>query len=152
MSLTERFGDGRELLDQLGAMIRSDGLSDLLAGFNDAGEESQVESWVGSIANEPTDASAVKRAIGEGRITSRGREKWLASARADLATAERLMMARPAMARPITARAGSSGGIVTSTVQSYSDDEIHLAAMMRSGGIAEDQIKATIARKRGQVV
>ena len=70
MSLTERFGDGRELLDQLGAMIRSDGLSDLLAGFNDAGEETQVESWVGSIANEPTDPSAVKRAIGEGRITT----------------------------------------------------------------------------------
>jgi uncharacterized protein YidB (DUF937 family) len=49
-------------------MIRSDGLSDLLAGFNDAGEESKVESWVGNVANEATESSAVKRAIGEGRI------------------------------------------------------------------------------------
>lgn len=68
MSLADRFGDGRELVDQLGAMIRSDGLSDLLAGFNDAGEESKVESWLGAVANEPTEASAVKRAVGEGRI------------------------------------------------------------------------------------
>ena len=70
MALTDRFGDGKELVDQLGAMIRSDGLADLLAGFNAAGEESQVESWVGSIANEPTSASAVQRAVGEGRITA----------------------------------------------------------------------------------
>ena len=70
MGLTDRFGDGKELVDQLGAMLRSDGLSDLLAGFNDAGEESKVESWVGTIANEATEPSAVKRAIGEGRITA----------------------------------------------------------------------------------
>lgn len=68
MSLTDRFGDGRELLEQLGVMIRTDGLSDLLAGFNDAGEESKVESWVGAIANEATEPSAVKRAIGPGRL------------------------------------------------------------------------------------
>jgi uncharacterized protein YidB (DUF937 family) len=49
-------------------MIRSDGLADLLAGFNDAGQEAQVESWLGAVANESTDASAVKRAVGEGRI------------------------------------------------------------------------------------
>jgi uncharacterized protein YidB (DUF937 family) len=70
MALTDRFGDGKELVDQLGAMIRSDGLSDLLAGFNDAGEESKVESWLGSIPNEPTEPSAVKRAVGEGRIAA----------------------------------------------------------------------------------
>ena len=62
------------------------------------------------------------------------------------------MSKRPAMARPITARAESSGGIVTSTVQTYSEDEVHLAAMLRSGGVSEDKIKMTIARKRGEVV
>ena len=61
-------GDGAGLVEQLGEMVRRDGLSDLLAGFNDAGEESKVESWVGSIANEPTEASAVKRAVGRTRI------------------------------------------------------------------------------------
>lgn len=68
MSLSERFGDGAQLVEQLGAMVRTDGLSDLLAGFNDAGQESQVESWVGSIANRPTDERAVKRAVGRTRI------------------------------------------------------------------------------------
>lgn len=70
MALADLFGDGRGLVDQLGAMIRSDGLADLLAGFDGAGEESQVESWLGSTPNEPTSASAVKRAVGEGRITA----------------------------------------------------------------------------------
>jgi len=70
MSLSDTFGNGEELLDQLGAMIRTDGLQDLLAGFNDAGAESQVESWVGSSENQPTDAGDVKRAVGRGRIQS----------------------------------------------------------------------------------
>jgi uncharacterized protein YidB (DUF937 family) len=70
MSLADRFGDGRELVDQLGAMLRTDGLSDLLAGFNDAGQEACVESWLGSIPNEPTDASSVERAVGRGRIAA----------------------------------------------------------------------------------
>jgi uncharacterized protein YidB (DUF937 family) len=68
MSLADRFGDGRELVDQLGAMLRTDGLSDLLAGFNDAGRESVVESWLGSGTNEPTDAGTVERAVGRGRL------------------------------------------------------------------------------------
>lgn len=68
MSLTERFGDGAGLVAQLGGLLRTDGLSDLLAGFNDAGAESEVESWLGSVPNQPTEASAVQRAIGRGRL------------------------------------------------------------------------------------
>ena len=37
MSVSEQFGDGAQLVDQLGQMISKDGLQDLLAGFNDAG-------------------------------------------------------------------------------------------------------------------
>ena len=69
-SLSEQFGDGTALVAQLGEMIRTDGLSDLLAGFNDAGDEAKVESWVGSIPNERTDEGSVKRAIGRGRIAA----------------------------------------------------------------------------------
>jgi uncharacterized protein YidB (DUF937 family) len=68
MSLSEQFGDGAGLVGQLGALLRTDGLSDLLAGFNDAGQESEVESWVGTIANRPTDEGAVKRAVGRTRL------------------------------------------------------------------------------------
>jgi uncharacterized protein YidB (DUF937 family) len=49
-------------------LLRTDGLSDLLAGFNDAGQESEVESWVGTIANQPTDEGSVKRGVGHTRI------------------------------------------------------------------------------------
>lgn len=70
MSIRGTFGDGRGLLDQLVAMIRTDGLADLLAGFNDAGAEGDVESWVGSIENHATDRSTVERAIGRGRISA----------------------------------------------------------------------------------
>ncbi len=55
-------------MDQLGAMMRTDGVSDLLAGFNDAGQEHQVESWVGSTANLPTETGAVQRAVGRTRL------------------------------------------------------------------------------------
>ncbi|CAN5664584.1 hypothetical protein BH10ACT3_BH10ACT3_16930 [soil metagenome] len=68
MSVSEQFGDGAQLVDQLGQMISKDGLADLLAGFNDAGEESKVESWVTDEANRPTEESAVKRAVGRTRI------------------------------------------------------------------------------------
>ncbi len=68
MSLTDRFGDGSALVEQLGALLRTDGLSDLLAGFNDAGQEAQVESWVGNTANRPTETGAVERAVGRTRI------------------------------------------------------------------------------------
>ena len=68
MSLSDTFGDGAALVEALGSMIRTDGLQDLLAGFNDAGAEEQVQSWQGSIPNQPVDAGAVKRAVGHGRI------------------------------------------------------------------------------------
>ena len=67
MSMQETFGDGTGLAEQLAAMIRTDGLQDLLAGFNDAGAESQVESWLGSGANEPVGTGVVEKAIGRTR-------------------------------------------------------------------------------------
>ena len=70
MSLTDRFGDGSGLVDQLQALLRTDGLSDLLAGFNDAGQEAQVESWVGNTANRPTETGAVERAVGRTRLAA----------------------------------------------------------------------------------
>lgn len=68
MSMREKFGDGTALVAQLVTMIRKDGLADLLAGFNDAGAESEVQSWVGSIQNEGTDRGTVERAIGRTRL------------------------------------------------------------------------------------
>ena len=125
-----------------------------LAAMEAATEASAIEASAETAEQKKETAAvaAVEGWIGEGRITSHGREKWLASARHDLATATRLVMARPAMTRPIVARAESSGGIVNSTVQTYSEDEAHLAAMLRSGGLTEEKIKATIADRRGKVV
>lgn len=68
MSLSDTFGDGTALVGALQGMIRTDGLQDLLAGFNDVGAEEQVQSWQGSVANQPVDAGDVKRAVGHGRI------------------------------------------------------------------------------------
>ncbi len=70
MSMQGTFGDGRALVEQLVEMIRTDGLADLLAGFNDAGAEAQVESWVGSVENEATATGAVERAIGRSRLAA----------------------------------------------------------------------------------
>lgn len=136
------------------AMAKIAELEAKLAAMESAMEASAIEASAETAeqANETAAVAAVERAIGEGRITAHARDKWLASARADLATFTATVGKRPAMARTLTARAESSGGIVTSTVQTYSDDETHLAAMLRSGGLTEDKIKATIAQRRGRVV
>lgn len=68
MGLSDVFGDGSALVAELGSMIRTDGLADLLAGFNDAGEEQAVESWVGAVECQATSPDAVKRAVGRTRI------------------------------------------------------------------------------------
>ena len=136
------------------AMAKIAELEAKLAAMEAASEASAIEAATETAEQKRESAAvaAVERAIGEGRITAHARDKWLASARADLATFTATVSKRPAMTRPITARAESSGGIVKSTVQTYSEDEIHLAAMLRSGGVPEDKIKMTIARKRGEVV
>jgi hypothetical protein len=136
------------------AMAKIAELEAKLAAMEAASEASAIEAATETAEQKRESAAvaAVERAIGEGRITAHARDKWLASARSDLATFTATVAKRPAMTRPITARAESSGGIVKSTVQTYSEDEIHLAAMLRSGGVPEDKIKMTIARKRGEVV
>lgn len=125
-----------------------------LSAMEAATEASAIEASAETAEQkrETAAVAAVERAIGEGRITAHARDKWLASARADLATFTATVGKRPAMTRPIVARAESSGGIVNSTVQTYSEDEAHLAAMLRSGGLTEEKIKATIADRRGKVV
>ena len=70
MGMHEKFGDGTALVEQLVGLIRTDGLADQLAGFNDAGAEAEVQSWVGSIENEATDKGAVERAIGRTRLSA----------------------------------------------------------------------------------
>lgn len=136
------------------AMAKIAELEAKIAAMEMAAEAAAVEASAETAEQKRESAAvaAVERAIGEGRITAHARDKWLATARADLATFQATVSRRPAMARPVTARAESSGGIVTSTVQTYSEDEIHLAAMLRSGGLTEEKIKATIAQRRGRVV
>ncbi|MDQ2677301.1 MAG: YidB family protein [Actinomycetota bacterium] len=68
MNLVEHFGDGAPLVQALGELLRTDGLQDLLAGFDDAGEASHVQSWVGNGANEPTEIGGVERAVGRTRL------------------------------------------------------------------------------------
>lgn len=68
-TVSGEFGDGTALVDQLSRMISTDGLDDLLAGFNDAGDERQVESWLGSGPALPVKAGSVERAIGRTRLT-----------------------------------------------------------------------------------
>lgn len=70
MDLVEKFGDGSSLVGALGSLLRTDGLQDLLAGFNDAGEESRVESWVGNGENRATETGGVQRAVGRTRLTA----------------------------------------------------------------------------------
>ncbi len=136
------------------AMAKIAELEAKIAAMEMAAEAAAVEASAETAEQKRESAAvaAVERAIGEGRITAHARDKWIATARADLATFQATVSRRPAMARPVTARAESSGGIVTSTVQTYSEDEIHLAAMLRSGGLTEEKIKATIAQRRGRVV
>lgn len=70
MGISGEFGDGTALVAQLGAMITKDGLDDLIAGFDDAGAESEVLSWLGSGANHAVATGAVERAIGRTRLTA----------------------------------------------------------------------------------
>lgn len=67
MALDADFGDGTALLDQLMAVIRHDGLMDLVAGLNEAGAADQTTSWMGNGRNEPIDADQVKDALGRTR-------------------------------------------------------------------------------------
>ncbi len=67
MSLQETFGDGTELVARLGDVIRTDGLQDLLAGFDDADAVSQVQSWLGDGPNEAVEPGAVEKALGRTR-------------------------------------------------------------------------------------
>ncbi len=67
MALDTVFGDGSDLLDQLMAVIRTNGLMDLLGGLNEAGAVDQTTSWMGAGPNEPIAADQVKDALGRTR-------------------------------------------------------------------------------------
>ena len=70
MNLVEHFGDGSGLVRALEHLLRTDGLQDLLAGFDDAGEEAAVQSWVGNGENRATEVGGVERAVGRTRLTA----------------------------------------------------------------------------------
>lgn len=67
MDLQNAFGDGSDLLDQIMAMIRRDGLMDLIGGLNQVGAEDQTTSWMGSGSNQPVSPDRVRDALGRTR-------------------------------------------------------------------------------------
>ena len=67
MSLDSAFGDGSALLDQVMAMIRRDGLMDLLGGLNQVGADEQTTSWMGRGPNAPVAVDQVADALGRSR-------------------------------------------------------------------------------------
>ncbi len=67
MTLEDDFGDGRALLDQLMAIIRRDGLMDLLGGLNEVGADDVTTSWMGRGPNLPIAADQVADALGRSR-------------------------------------------------------------------------------------
>jgi uncharacterized protein YidB (DUF937 family) len=68
MGLQDTFGDGGQLVDELTAHLRVNGLQSLLAGFDGAGAERAVESWVGDGPNLSVEPGDVKRAFGRDEI------------------------------------------------------------------------------------
>ena len=67
MDLRDTFGSGAGLLDQIVALIRRDGLMDLIGGLNQVGADDQTTSWMGPGANEPVSADRVRDALGPTR-------------------------------------------------------------------------------------
>ena len=68
MALDDVFGDGSALLDQLMAVIRRDGLMDLLGGLNQVGADEQTATWMGSGPNAPVASDQVADALGRTRL------------------------------------------------------------------------------------
>lgn len=62
--------DGPALLDQLLALLRRDGLMDLIGGLNEADAPDQTTSWMGAGPNQPVAADQVKDALGRSRSES----------------------------------------------------------------------------------
>ncbi len=67
VDLRDAFGDGTDLLDQVMALIRRDGLMDLIGGLNQVGADDQTTSWMGPGSNEPVSADRVRDALGPTR-------------------------------------------------------------------------------------
>jgi len=67
VDLRDAFGDGTDLLDQVVALIRRDGLMDLIGGLNQVGADDQTTSWMGPGSNEPVSADRVRDALGPTR-------------------------------------------------------------------------------------
>jgi uncharacterized protein YidB (DUF937 family) len=67
MGLTDELGDGTALVEQLMAVIRRDGLMDLVAGLNDAGAGDATGSWMGHGPNRPVAPDQVADALGRTR-------------------------------------------------------------------------------------
>lgn len=125
MDLTEQFGDGAQLVAALGNLLRTDGLQDLLAGFNDAGEESQVQSWMGNGANESTEVGGVERAVGRTR---------LGAIAAQLGVSDELAAGGLARIIPAAVDALTPGGTLPSGAQL---DELDLGSLLSDVDVAK---------------
>lgn len=91
-------------------------------------------------------AVVVDDAIKAGRIGKDSREKWLAVARQSVEHARKALATIPARAQRITQ--ASENSPAADKAEEWSEDEQHLARLLRTGGQSEANIKATIARKR----
>jgi uncharacterized protein YidB (DUF937 family) len=67
VALADEFGDGRALVDQLMAVIRRDGLMDLLGGLNEVGADEATTSWMSRGQNRPVAPDQVRDALGRTR-------------------------------------------------------------------------------------
>jgi len=97
-------------------------------------------------ARETACALVVDDAIKAGRIGKDSREKWLAVARGSVDAAKRALATIPARAVRITQPSEVSPA--SDKAEEWSEDEKHLAQLLRTGGQSAEAIKATIERKR----
>lgn len=139
-------------MDLAAAMAKIAELEAELAAAKAASEEmsarlaEQPAGETAEQARETACVAVVDDAIKAGRIAKDSREKWLAVARGSVDAAKRALATIPARTKRITA---PSENAPAADAVEFSEEEQHLARLLRTGGQSEAVIKATIARKRG---
>ncbi len=139
-------------MDLAAAMAKITELEAELAAAKAASEEMSArlaEQPVGETAEQVRETACVAvvdDAIKAGRIGKDSREKWLAVARQSVEHARKALATIPARAQRITQ--ASENSPAADKAEEWSEDEQHLARLLRTGGQSEANIKATIARKR----
>ena len=139
-------------MDLAAAMAKIAELEAELAAAKAASEEmsarlaEQPAGETAEQARETACVAVVDDAIKAGRIGKDSREKWLAVARQSVEHARKALATIPARAQRITQ--ASENSPAADKAEEWSEDEQHLARLLRTGGQSEANIKATIARKR----